>query len=79
MTDAGEQNSPIMDGAEDALDDSGLDDKARGIIDQTEQDLAGHPEGDVLDALRQRFSEASVPVSADVLAREARRIAGRSA
>jgi phage-related baseplate assembly protein len=79
MTDAGEQDSPIMDGAEEALTDGGLDDKARGILDQTEFDLTGHPEGDVLAALRQRFSESSVPVSDDVLVREARRIASGSA
>ncbi|WP_150307667.1 hypothetical protein [Planctomonas psychrotolerans] len=75
MTDAGEQNSPIMDGANEARTEDGLDDKARGILDQTLQDMTGSSQSEVLEQLRHRFAEADVPVSDDVLQREAGRIA----
>lgn len=79
MTDNGDLDHPIMDAADapsDAAQDGALErDKTDGIIAQTGEDLAGRPEGDVLEVLRQRFREADVPVDDETLANAARRIA----
>ncbi len=71
MANTGEQNEPIMDG-----DDSSQRAKADGILQQSEQDFAGHSYEDVLVLLRQRFEQAGVQADADTLEREARRISG---
>jgi hypothetical protein len=71
MANTGEQNEPIMDG-----EDGTQQAKADGILEQSEQDFAGHSYEDVLDLLRQRFEQAGVRTDSAVLEREARRISG---
>ncbi len=71
MANTGEQNEPIMEG-----EDGSQRAKADGILEQSEQDFAGHPVEDVLDLLRQRFEQAGVQTDQETLEREARRISG---
>jgi len=71
MANTGEQNEPIMDGEEGSPRA-----KADGILQQSEQDFAGHAYEDVLDLLRQRFEQSGVQADSETLEREARRISG---
>ena len=52
-----------------------LDDKVAGILIQEEADLAGHDEAEILEALRQRFSDAGIAISEDELLEQSTRIA----
>jgi hypothetical protein len=51
------------------------DAKVAGILAQQEGDLAGHDEAQILDALRQRFSQSGLDIDEDSLQGHARRIA----
>jgi hypothetical protein len=51
------------------------DAKVAGILAQQEGDLAGHDEAQILDALRQRFSQSGLEIDEDALQGHARRIA----
>jgi hypothetical protein len=59
MTDR-EQNAPMQEGS---LDGS-LDAKKQGILVQVATDLPGRPQGDIIQMLTQRFSDAGIPVDA---------------
>jgi hypothetical protein len=51
------------------------DAKVAGILAQQEGDLAGHDEAQILDALRQRFSQSGLEIDEESLQGHARRIA----
>jgi len=53
------QNSPIEDGANDALESEQID----GIVGQVRGDVAIGNEGDVEQLLRERLSDAQISVS----------------
>lgn len=72
MSDTGEQHEPIMSGSTSATDEE----KARGVIEQTASDFAGHDEETVLEVLTQRFKDSEIDYDEDTLRREAQRIAG---
>ena len=65
------QDEPIQ-----AQHDTTENDKVAGILVQQEADLAGHDEAQVLEALRQRFTEGGHAIDDEALAEHARRIAG---
>lgn len=52
-----------------------IDKKIAGILIQEEADLAGHDEAEVLEALRERFSDAGIAIAEDDLLESAARIA----
>ena len=68
--DSGIQDEPIQD-QHSQPDDA----KVAGILAQQEADLAGHDEALVLSALRERFSDVGMHISADTLQYHAHRIA----
>ena len=70
MTDDRSQDAPIQD-----QHPQPLDDKVAGILLQEEADLAGHDSAEILEALRQRFSDAGIAISEDELLEQSNRIA----
>ncbi|PPF71592.1 MULTISPECIES: hypothetical protein [unclassified Rathayibacter] len=54
-----EQNSPVMDGAEDASNDE----KLGGLIDQVEHDHGAEGAGAMADALRDRADETDTEIA----------------
>ena len=70
MTDDSTMDTPVED-----QHPQPLDDKVAGILLQEEADLAGHDQAEVLEALRQRFSDAGIAISEDELLEQSTRIA----
>jgi hypothetical protein len=70
MTDDRTQDAPIED-----QHPQPIEDKVAGILIQEEADLAGHDQAEILEALRQRFSDAGIAITEDELLEQSTRIA----
>ena len=70
MTDDHTQDAPVED-----QHPQPIEAKVAGILLQEEADLAGHDQAEILEALRQRFSDAGIAITEDELLEQSTRIA----
>lgn len=59
----GEQNAPMQHGSQDASTEA----KKQGILVQVSADMVGRPVDEVVEMLRQRFTDVGIDASADEL------------